>query len=280
MNCKKCAAECIIKVSRSQANLNKEFYSCPAGCQGWVGWVDPTMNVPRPQVEQKPATLLPNASKNAYYVNADGDIACKACGTACIIKRSKSEKNMNKEYYACQSNCNIWNGWVEAPSSLKPPSPQTSLKPPHSLSPPLKPPHSLSPSQQTPPKKQPATQVVVPKQVTQVVAPKKTTQVVVDQIQKKQPTQVIAPKQVTQVVVDQTQKKQVTQVVVDQIQKKQPTQGIAPKQPTQVIAPKQPTKQAIAPKQALKQPVTQNSKIMILPEENLSDDEIDIDDEC
>jgi hypothetical protein len=110
MNCKTCGTTCVIKVSKSQANMGKEFYSCPAGCQGWIGWVDNSLNV---QIERKPAKLLPNAPKNDYFYNADGDIACKSCGTACLIKRSKSPKNMNREYYACQSNCNVWNGWVE-----------------------------------------------------------------------------------------------------------------------------------------------------------------------
>ena len=113
MNCKTCGNACVVKVSKSQSNSGKEFYSCPSGCQGWVGWVDQTLNVQKPQIERPPAKLLPGANKNDYYMNGDGDIACKACGTACIIKRSKSPKNMNKEYYGCQNNCNVWNGWVE-----------------------------------------------------------------------------------------------------------------------------------------------------------------------
>lgn len=112
MNCKSCGNACVAKVSKSQSNFGKEFYSCPSGCQGWIGWVDPSMNIKKAPVERKPAKMLPNAPKDDYFYNKDGDIACKSCGTACMIKRSKTEKNMNKEYYACQNNCNVWNGWV------------------------------------------------------------------------------------------------------------------------------------------------------------------------
>ena len=113
MNCKTCGTSCIVKVSKSQSNFGKEFYSCPGGCTGWVGWVDQSMNVQKPQIERAPAKLLPGANKDDYYINADGDVGCKSCGMACIIRRSKSPKNMNREYYGCQNNCNVWNGWVE-----------------------------------------------------------------------------------------------------------------------------------------------------------------------
>ena len=64
-------------------------------------------------VPKPPATPLPNTSKTKLYVNEDNEIGCKACGKTCMIKRSSSEKNYGKEYYACQDFCNIWNGWVE-----------------------------------------------------------------------------------------------------------------------------------------------------------------------
>ena len=122
MNCKICKEPAIVKISKSAKNAGKEYYACPKQCQGWIGWVDQTLNKPRtPFVpKQPPATPMPNTSPNEPYINEDGEIGCKACGKTCIIKKSSSEKNMGREYFACQDQCNIWNGWVEDSDVISP----------------------------------------------------------------------------------------------------------------------------------------------------------------
>jgi GRF zinc finger len=144
MNCKVCKEPAIVRVSKSEKNNGKEFYSCPKGCQGWIGWADESQNVPRekkPFVQKPPATPMPNTSKTEKYINEDNEVGCKACGKTCMIKRSSSEKNYGKEYYACQDFCNIWNGWVEdevikviekqpKPQPVKQPNPQPVKKQP------------------------------------------------------------------------------------------------------------------------------------------------------
>jgi hypothetical protein len=44
---------------------------------------------------------------------------CKSCGDPCEIKISKSQKNPGKKYFACNSGCKIWNGWVDNNTTME-----------------------------------------------------------------------------------------------------------------------------------------------------------------
>ena len=40
-------------------------------------------------------------------------VMCKKCNTECVKRISKTDKNYDREFYACPSKCKQWNGWVE-----------------------------------------------------------------------------------------------------------------------------------------------------------------------
>lgn len=109
--------------------MDQEFYACPGGqngCQGWIGWVDESKNQQKPAFKSsfkkssaKSGAKFSKPNENEVCYNADGEPCCKECGISCITKTSRTEKNMNREFFVCQKNCQVWNGWTDDPNAVK-----------------------------------------------------------------------------------------------------------------------------------------------------------------
>jgi len=110
--CNKCESQCVVRVSKSQTNPEREFYSCPGGCKGWIGWVDETsIGEKSATVGEKSATAAVKAVQAAQATKI-GTQKCPTCAGACIPKTSNTEKTRGKEFWSCKNRCKAWIGWV------------------------------------------------------------------------------------------------------------------------------------------------------------------------
>lgn len=122
----KCGQPCIIRTSKKPTSYDEEFYACPGGqngCQGWIGWVDESKNQKKPvfksSFKKGGASNFSKQNEEEVCYNSDGEPCCKECGISCITKTSRTEKNMNREFFVCQKNCQVWNGWADSPNAVK-----------------------------------------------------------------------------------------------------------------------------------------------------------------
>jgi len=100
--CKKCNAECDTKISKSPANPGREFYVCPSGCKGWIGWAD--------SADETVATVT--APPKATPMVSSEKVKCNSCQADCTQRTSNTAKNRGKMFWGCPKGCKAWNGWV------------------------------------------------------------------------------------------------------------------------------------------------------------------------
>lgn len=44
--------------------------------------------------------------------NLKKKMKCKTCKIECNVKRSKTDKNYDRQFYSCPNGCNLFNGWI------------------------------------------------------------------------------------------------------------------------------------------------------------------------
>lgn len=112
-NCKTCGTPCDVKISKSDKNPGKEFWSCPNRCKGWNGWVDETPKTSNTSGNYNSTTTNDDRSNTTNDTSsAKPTKRCPKCGMQCKERTSKTPKNFGKKFWACPKNCEGWIGWV------------------------------------------------------------------------------------------------------------------------------------------------------------------------
>lgn len=114
--CTACDSTCVATVTKTGKNAGKEYWACPKRCKDtFNGWVN----------EEEQKVVTPQAKKPKLTQDVVlTDVRCHKCSAPCTIRKSKTVKNPNREFYVCSGGCkktDSFNGWVNNVAVEKPP---------------------------------------------------------------------------------------------------------------------------------------------------------------
>lgn len=109
--CEACDTLCVATITKNGKNAGKEYWACPKRCKDvFNGWVNeeqkPKMDAAVPQVKKPKLTEVAVVAAGVF---------CHTCSAPCTIRKSKTVKNPDREFYACSGECkktDSFNGWV------------------------------------------------------------------------------------------------------------------------------------------------------------------------